>query len=480
MSPKAEKGLQQQTHLEPVEEQRFEVYQRPGRRITLFQDAMAGLIVALVAIPLGIGFAIASGLKPEQGIVAGALAGILGGLFGGSKYQVYGPTAAFIPLLSGIVARYDVPFLILASIMAGGLILLMGLFKLGDHFSKIPFSVTVGFTIGIALSIALGQLPDTLGNLGPISFRTLEKIQQIGGLLAHPNLFTLLLAGLSFFIIRKCYKVSVFIPGPLIAILIALTLAQTVFPPKTIPLIIDKFGIIAGSELFKVTLPALGDRSIWALVLPVFSIVFIASLESLLSARMADRLANDKVLFNPNRELLGQGIVNAVVPLLNGFPCTGAFARTAISIKAGATSPAASIFQGGFILFLTHFFAGYIGLVPMACISGLLLYVAFNMIKIDEVRYVFKHGSLHTFLMFYTAAVTFLTDLLIAVSSATVLYYAITAVKKYRTGILAVGLCLLPLPYGLSESIADSTTSAVLLFRSGNGVQNFYHLHAGI
>lgn len=408
-----------------VQDRRFEVYTGSKKQVNLLRDALAGLIVALVSIPLGIGFAIASGLKPEQGIMAGAIACILGGLFGGSKYQIYGPTAAFIPLLSSIVGQYDVPFLIFSSVIAGLFIIGMGLLKLGNHFSKIPFSVTVGFTIGIALSIALGQLPDALGGgQQGVSVHTLNKIQMAASILEHPNIWALLLAILSFFIIKACYRISVFIPGPLIAILIAMLLEQTVPGTNGVPLVADRFGPMPG-DLFKLTLPALGSYPIWTLISPVLSIVFIASLESLLSARMADRLAGNQTTFNPNQELIGQGIVNTLVPLLNGFPCTGAFARTATSIKAGAASPFASLFKGVFVIILMVFFAQYITMIPMACISGLLLYVALNMVKADELRHVLKGGKLPTFLMIYTALVTIFTDLFIAVSSATVIHYLV-------------------------------------------------------
>ncbi|MCE3235179.1 MAG: sulfate transporter [Vampirovibrio sp.] len=416
-----------------IKDQRFEAYQKPNGHLSLLRDALAGLIVALVAIPLGIGFAIASGLQPEQGIASGALAGILGGFFGGSKYQVYGPTAAFIPLLSGITSQYDTPFLILASIIAGLLIVLMGILRWGKYFAHIPFSVTVGFTVGIAMSIALGQMPDTLGSTFPLSHHPIEKIQQLGAILMQPNLFALGLAILSFLIIRFSYKTSVFIPGPLIAILISVFLNQSLFPDQMIPLLADKFGPVGG-QILKVTLPALGERSVWMLISPVLSIVFIASLESVLSARMADRLANDSTPFAPNRELLGQGIINTLVPVLNGFPCTGAFARTATNIKAGAMSPAASLFQGVLILILTFCFIPFIGKIPMACIGGLLIYVAIHMVKMEEIQHVVKQGSFHGFLMLYTALVTLLTDLFIAVSSATAIFYIYqTIIKKSRS-----------------------------------------------
>ncbi len=405
-------------------DRRFEVYANRRPHCMLLRDALAGLIVALVAIPLGVGFAIASGLQPEQGVVAGGLAGLLGGVFGGSRYQVYGPTAAFIPLLSGIVAHYGVPFLILASVIAGAIVYLMGVFRLGSYFARVPFSVTVGFTIGIAFSIALGQMPDVLGSPHAVSGEVWTRLQAVLALLAAPDWRAVLMAVGTFLLIRACYRVSVFIPGPLIAI--GLAILCNAFFMGGLPLVVisDKFGALSG-PLFKLTPPGLDGHAPWELVMPVISIVFIASLESLLSARMADRLAGEVSAYDPNRELIGQGVVNAIVPLLNGFPCTGAFARTATNIKAGAVSPAASMFQGGFVLVLMLFFEPFIGQIPAACIGGLLIFVACGMIKMEEVRHVFRQGRFHAFLAAYTALVTFLTDLFVAVSTATALYYAV-------------------------------------------------------
>lgn len=463
-----------------VPDRRFEAYAGQQNKLPLLiRDALAGLIVALVAIPLGVGFSMASGLGPEQGIIAGGIAGILGGLFGGSKYQVYGPTAAFIPLLSGIMVQYDLSFLITASVVGGLLVFLMGVLKWGEHFAKVPFSVTVGFTIGIALSIAVGQIPDAFGSLHPATAHTLEKLQVVGEVLSHPHLYAGLLALLTFVVIKYCYKTSVFIPGPLIAIILAIILSQTVFANAAIPLVSHKYGL-SGDAIFKLTLPTWAFYPWWTYISPVISIMFIASLESLLSARMADRLAENKTPFNPNQELMGQGIVNILVPLLNGFPCTGAFARTATSIKAGAISPAASLFKGSFVIILMAFFTQYVSLIPMACVGGLLLYVAMNMVKKEEVRHVLKEGRLHTGLMIYTALMTFFTDLFIAVSTATVFYYLVVYWRKrtcHSSLLIAVVLSgALAFAGPMAQAAADPSGNPLALLKEGN--HRFYTDHS--
>lgn len=402
-------------------DQRFEDYQHMSWLKAFFRDAMAGLIVALIAIPLGVGFSIASGLRPEQGIVAGAIAGLVGGLFGGSKYQVYGPTAAFITTLASITSNYDAGFLTLCTCLAGGIIVLMALGRLGRFFQWVPHAIIVGFTVGIALTIIASQLPEILGALHKTSPKFLEKMAEIPGMFADANGHTLFLGLLTFVIIRQLYQWSVYIPAPLIALGLCSYIANFIWHDKYIPLVSTKYGEIQ-ANLFMFTPPSLGQAD-WAdVIMPVLTLVFIAALESLLSARMADRLAHNPTPYNPNKELFGQGLVNVIVPLFNGFPCTGALARTATNIKVGALSPMASILKGVFVIVLMLGFSTQLNRIPMACVGGLLLFVALNMIKLDEIRQVVRAGYLHVALMAYTAAMTLISDLFIAVSTATLLY----------------------------------------------------------
>lgn len=403
-------------------DRRFEDYGQLPLGKALFRDFIAALIVALVAIPLGIGFSIASGMRPEQGIVAGAFAGILGGLFGGSKYQVYGPTAAFITVIAGIVNQYDVPFLILASCIAGVIVMAMGLGRLGHLFRWIPNTVIVGFTIGIALTIMVGQLPDLLGGVHKTSPDFWEKIAILPDLFVSAHGHALLLGVLTFILIRQLYKISVYIPAPLIAIGLCTFLANEVWHGHEIPLVSTKYGHLS-SEFIQLTLPSLGNHSVLDLVIPVTLIVFIAALESLLSARMADRIAGNPTPYQPNKELFGQGVVNVIVPLLNGFPCTGALARTATSIKVGAVSPLSSVIKGCLVLVLMTFFGTYLSSIPMAAIGGLLVFVAFNMVKPPEVKGVWAEGKLSVAVMAVTALMTVISDLFTAVGTGTALFY---------------------------------------------------------
>lgn len=405
-------------------DERFEAYEKSSKWPCLFRDATAALVVALIAIPLGIGFSIASGMRPEQGIIAGAMAGLFGGIFGGSKYQVYGPTAALIPIISGIVQQYDVPFLIFVSLIAGLAVILMGVFRLGKYFAYVPHSIIVGFTIGIAVTIALSQVPNILGETNSVGRHFIEKISHIPEMFVNAHAHALVLAIFSFFFIRQLNKVSVYIPAALIAMILCTLMANQVWHDHLIPLVSTQYGDIS-KNLFAFTPPSLGRFGIVDVFVPVMSIAFIAALESLLSSRMADRLAENKTSYNPNKELFGQGLVNIFVPLINGFPCTGALARTATNIKLGAVSPMSSIIKGLAVIALMFFCASHLSSVPMCFVGGLLIYVASNMVKPHELKLVLKSGKLHIFLMCYTAIMTLMTDLAIAVVSATVCYYVL-------------------------------------------------------
>ncbi len=403
----------------------------------VFRDFTAGLIVAMVAIPLAMGFAMASGLKPEHGIVGGAIAGLIGALFGGSKYQVYGPTAAFIPVIAGAMALYGgTPetyqqghsFLVLMSIVAGVLLMLMGIFGLGKYVALVPHSIVVGFTIGIAVTIALSQVGEVLGFPKDVKlgYKFLEKVQGIAEHAAKVNGFAVLLAALTFVITKYLIRLSVFIPGPLIALGVCTALAATVLADQGLVTVRDKYNEIP-RNLLVFTPPSLPGEVTGTMIFDLcyfaVAILFVSAVESLLCSRMADRLAGNKgVPYNPNKELWGQGWVQVVVPLVNGFPHTGALARTATNIKVGAISPLAGIFKCVLKLLLAAFLASYLEMVPMACIGGILAYVAFNMVKKQEVQEVLDHNWFHIALMLYTALAVIVTDFLTGVLSAMVIY----------------------------------------------------------
>lgn len=404
---------------------RYEDLQQGNFWLNVFRDFTAGLVVAMVAIPLAMGFAMASGLRPEQGIVGGAVAGAMGALFGGSKYQVYGPTAAFIPVIAAIMAKYGYGFLVVASLLSGVVLILMGLMKAGRHVAKVPHSIVVGFTIGIAFVIATSQLGEILGIKAKLGYEITEKFH---GIMAHASEisgYAIVIALATFAISKVLLKVSPFIPAPLIGLALGTALSSTVWADKHLVLIKDKFGSIPTNMLaFSTpTLPAMTSTVLLDLAFFVTAIVFVSAVESLLCSRMADRLAgNQGTPFHPNKELWGQGWVQIVVPLLNGFPHTGALARTAANIKLGAISPLAGIFKCVLKLTMAAFLASWLEVVPMACIGGILLYVASGMVKWAEVKEVLAMNRFHIGLMVYTAVMVAATDFLKGVLSAVIIW----------------------------------------------------------
>jgi len=404
---------------------RYEDLRTGDWRLKVLRDFTAGLIVAMVAIPLAMGFAMASGLRPEQGIVGGAVAGAVGALFGGSKYQVYGPTAAFIPVIGGLMAKYDHAMLVLASLLAGLILMVMGLTRMGRLVSRVPHSIVVGFTIGIAVTIALSQIGEVLGLKVKLGYDFAAKMAALAEHWSSANGYAIAIGLGTFAVTKYLLKVSPYIPAPLIALGLSALLGSTVWAGKGLKLVRDQFGAIP-TNFWVFTAPASFPTStevMFDLAYFVAAIVFVAAIESLLCSRMADRLAdNTGQPYNPNKELWGQGIVNSIVPLLNGFPHTGALARTATNIKLGAVSPLAGIFKCILKLLLAAYLATYLESVPMACIGGILLYVATAMVKPAEVKQVFAHNRFHIALMLFTAVLVIVKDFLTGVLAAIVIY----------------------------------------------------------
>jgi MFS superfamily sulfate permease-like transporter len=435
---------------------RFEDLDKKTWKTTLYRDFSAGLVVALTAIPMAMGFAMAMGLRPEQGIIAGALACIVGRTFGGSKYQVYGPTAAFIPVVAGLMTRYGEAnggsfatahgFLVLASIVAGVVLMICGLFGVGKYAKLVPSSIVVGFTVGIAVAIALSNGSEALG-MQSASGGLVKKVVAIGSNIGSANLWALVLALVTFLMTRLLLKVSIFIPAPLLALGTCTLVTATLLDGRGVALVGDRYGSIP-NNFFVFTppsLPGVSPTVFLDLAYFVVAIVFVSGVESLLCSSMADRLANNKKTpFNPDKEFWGQGLVQIITPLVNGFPCTGALARTATSIKAGAVTPLAGYFKGVLKLAMAYFLAPYLEMVPMACIAGILLWVATNMVKKHEIQEVVAQGRFHTALMVYTAVMVPLTDFLTGVLTALVLYFGLRrffeqGVKPIEQGALIAG-----------------------------------------
>lgn len=406
-------------------DERYEDLRAGAWYLNVFRDFAAGLVVAMVAIPLAMGFAMASGLRPEQGILGGAVAGLVGALWGGSKYQVYGPTAAFIPIIAAAVAKYDHSFLVLASCISGVILMGMGVAQLGHYAQLVPHSIVVGFTIGIAGTIALSQLGDMLGLTVAMGPTLLSKLSAVAENAGQTNPYAVFLAALTFALTWGLLRVSIYIPAPLLSIGVCTVLATKLWADKALVNIAQRYGTIP-TDLWVFTPPALPRMEVtylFDLGVLVVSIVFIAGLESLLCSRMADRLAENRGhLFHANKEFWGQGLVQIFVPLCNGFPHTGALARTATNIKLGAVSPLAGIFKFALKLILAINLARYLEAVPLACIGGILMFVAFNMVKPAEVKGVLADGRFETALMAYTALAVLFTNFLVGVLTALVLY----------------------------------------------------------
>ena len=409
---------------------RYEDLTKGSLGLNVARDLAAGLIVAMVAIPLAMGFAMASGLPPAMGIVGGAVAGLVGALFGGSKYQVYGPTAAFIPVILAITTAHPGgTFLIWCGLLAGIVLMALGLGRLGRVVALVPNSIVVGFTIGIAIVIAVSQAEQVAGLQQPLPYGLINKVK---GLVEHAeelNAAAVGIAALTFVVTRSLLRISKFIPAPLIALGLSTLLGATVLSGAGLTVIRDRYGPIP-KDLLKFTPPAALDLTpalLGDLVYFVVAIVFVSAVESLLCSRMADRLADNRgTPYDPNKELWGQGLVQIAVVLCNGFPHTGALARTATNIKVGALSPLAGIAKFAFKLGLAFFLAPWLEMVPMACIGGILVFVAVNMVKPAEVREVLQHGRWDAALMVYTAAMVALTDFLVGVMSALVIWVVVS------------------------------------------------------
>lgn len=417
-------------------DERWEDLTRENWKVTVYRDFSAGLIVALTAIPMAMGFAIASGLRPEQGIIAGALACIIGRTFGGSKYQVYGPTAAFIPVIAGLMAKYGEVgggtfeqahgFLVLVSIIAGVTLMIMGLLGLGKYGKLVPDSIVVGFTVGIAIVIAMSNFGEAVGVQLPLKGGLFEKLSSLFSQASSFNYYALFIALLTLVLTRVLLKISIFIPAPLIAMGVGTALGVFLFKGQGVLLIKDRYPEGIPTDFFVITppyFPGWTASVLFDIAYFAFAIIFVSAVESVLCSTMADRLAdNRKTKFNSEKELWGQGLVQVITPLINGFPCTGALARTATSIKAGAVTPLAGYFKGVLKLLIVLFLARYLEYVPMACIAGILLWVATNMVKPKEIKEVWKHNKFHASLMVYTAVMVPLTDFLTGVLSALIIY----------------------------------------------------------
>ncbi|MFK4955445.1 sulfate permease [Lactococcus garvieae] len=338
------------------------------------KDLIAGVIVAIIALPLSIALAIASGVKPEQGLYTAIVAGFFISFLGGSRVQIGGPTAAFVVIIYGIIAQYGMSGLTIATFLAGIMMILMGLFRFGNLIKFIPKTITVGFTLGIAIGIFSGQLKDLFGlNMGAVPAEFVEKwvsyVQHF-----HTIQWPTLMIGMLALLIQIFWPhVSQKIPGSLVAIIV--TTAIVSFVHLSVATIGDLYTIKAG--LPTLTMPNLSFSLIRQMISPAFTIAILASIESLLSCVVSDGMIGSR--HRSNAELVGQGVGNMMSALFGGIPATGAIARTAANVKNGGRTPTAGIVHALTLLLILLFLMPYASLIPMSCLASILVIVAYNM-----------------------------------------------------------------------------------------------------
>jgi SulP family sulfate permease len=377
-------------------------------------NILAGVIVGIVALPLAMAFAIASGVKPEQGIYTAIVAGGIGALFGGSRLQISGPTGAFIVILAGVTSKYGVSGLQIATLMAGFILLIMGLVRFGAVIKYIPDPVIVGFTSGIAVIIWVGQWKDFFGltpELGDEHFH--EKLWDL--LQAFPSLHyeTTLLGLFTLFVLIFSPRVFKRIPSPLVA-MVSATVIQALFEFKGVATIGSAFGDIPQSLPKFEFIPIQFSQAL-QLIGPAFTIALLGAIESLLSAVVADSMTGTK--HDSNQELVGQGIANIFSPLFGGFASTGAIARTATNIRNGATSPLAGIVHTLTLILIVLTFAPMAAHIPLSALSAILFVVAYNMSEMHRFSHMARTApKADVAVLLITFILTVFSDLVIAVN----------------------------------------------------------------
>ncbi|MEK4847607.1 SulP family inorganic anion transporter [Bacillus sp. FSL W8-0183] len=401
---------------------RFEGYDSSKFR----RDLIAGLVVGVVAIPLGMAFAIASGVGPEYGLYTVIVAGILISLFGGSKYQIGGPTGAFVPILFGIVSQYGIENLLIAGFMAGCMLVLFGIFKLGKLMKFIPRPVIIGFTAGIAVIIFSGQIANFLGLKGVEKHESFFlNMREIVVHLGTANSLAILTAIVGLIVILAAQKYIPKIPGALLGLLVSTFIAVLFFQGQ-----VETIGSAYGEiprQLPTFAFPELTIEKIIYLLPPAIVIALLGGVESILSAMVADNMKGSK--HDSNKELVGQGIANMAAPLFGGIPATGAIARTATNIKNGGASPISGVVHGVVVLLILMLFAPHASMIPLAAMAPILMFVAWNMSEKKEFINIVKVKNADSLVLVVTFLLTVIGDLIIGVTAGLTLAF-IAFIKK--------------------------------------------------
>lgn len=395
-------------------------------------NLIAGIIVAVVALPLAMAFAIASGAKPEQGIYTAIISALFVGIFGGSRVQIAGPTGAFIVILANITTHYGISGLQVASLMAGFILLFMGFVKLGNVIKFIPDPVVVGFTSGIGVIIFVGEWKDFFGLPLHLALDTqfYQKITALIGAFPHINWVTTELACLSLLLITLTPKFLKRIPGPLIAMLVVTTL-QTTLHFKGVATLGSTFGEIP-RYLPYFSWPSLSFDRCMDLIGAAFTIALLGAIESLLSATAADGMAGTR--HNSNQELIGQGLANVFTPLFGGFAATGAIARTVTNIRNGGNSPIAAIVHSIVLILVLVLLAPLAANIPLCTLAAILFVVAYNMSDIPHLFRIIKRAPNYDVLtLLVTFLLTVFTNLVVAVNVGVILAMLFFIRRMYQS-----------------------------------------------
>lgn len=380
-------------------------------------DLTAGLIVGIVALPLAIAFAIASGVSPDKGLVTAIVAGLIISVLGGSRVQIGGPTGAFIVIVYAIVQEHGINGLTIATFMAGFILIAMGLARLGNYLKFIPYPLIVGFTSGIAVIIFSSQIKDFLGlPIDSVPPDFIEKWQVYATHFQNINWMAVGIASGTVLIVFNFHRISTKIPGSIVAILLC-TLIVYFFklPVSTIE---TSYGNIP-NHLSLPAFPKIDFDTIKALIQPAFAIALLGSIESLLSAVVADGMIGGR--HRSNAELVAQGIANCCSAIFGGIPATGAIARTATNVKNGGRTPIAGITHAIVLLLIMLLFAPYAKLIPMACLAGILVVVAYHMSEWRQFRSLLKGNKSDVLILLVTFFLTVIFDLIIAIEIGIVL-----------------------------------------------------------
>jgi len=385
-------------------------------REQLVSDIFAGIVVGIVALPLSIAFAVASGVSPEKGLITAIVAGFIISLLSGSRVQIGGPTGAFIIIIYAIVQEYGIDGLIISTVMSGLMLITFGLLRLGALLKYFPHPLIVGFTSGIAVVIFSTQVKDALGlDIEKLPSEFFEKWVTYFSNISTTNFYALALTIVTILITIYSRKLTTKIPGSFIAILFITVIVQAANLPVTT--IESFFGEIPNDINF--TLPTLDLSNLYIYIAPALTIALLGGIESLLSAVVSDGMISSK--HRSNTELIAQGVANVITPFFGGIPATGAIARTATNVKNGGRTPVAGIVHSITLLLIMLIFANYAKLIPMSCLAGILIVVAYNMSEWRSFVSILRGSHFDIIVLLSTFLLTVFVDLTVAIEVGIVL-----------------------------------------------------------